>query len=218
MSCFRESQRPTCRGFPLLEALPIKSCAMSAFPNHFLRFSLFLLLSIGCVASAAAQSSAEQETYETQKRLTVGVTKFAEARAAVAGFIRGRAVRVQKQEETPDQITAEFVLPTTALPRLDSLVATLGFVLENNLNARNLATRLQELATDEQELTAQLNYSQIRLRTASLSPSEQEALAAETVRQQTRLARVRQQQQELQSHQGQAYVLLLSCVIPAWSA
>jgi hypothetical protein len=40
----------------------------------------------------------------------VAVTKFADARTAVSGFIRRRAVRVQKQEETPEQLIAEFAM------------------------------------------------------------------------------------------------------------
>lgn len=177
-------------------------------PRSFARLGLLLLLTIGVLASAAAQSNTEQDTYETQKRLTVGVTKYAEARAALTGFIRVRAVRVQKQEEAPEQLTAEFVLPTAALPRLDSLAATLGFVLENNLNAHNLTARLEELAADEQRLTTQLAYSQTRLLTPLLPVPERETLVTETASLQSRLAQARQQQQRLRTHQGQAYVVL----------
>ena len=64
---------------------------------------------------------------------------------------------MQKQEETPEQLTAEFSLPTRALPALDSLAATLGFVLENSLNAQNNDQRIQELR--DQETDAQANLT-----------------------------------------------------------
>ncbi|MBT9393732.1 hypothetical protein KLP40_11210 [Hymenobacter sp. NST-14] len=172
------------------------------------RLKLLLLLHIGVLASAAAQGSPEQDTYETQKRLTVGVTKYAEAQLGITRFIRARAVRVQKQEEAPGQLTAEFVLPTAALPPLDSLVATLGFVLENNLNAHNLTARLEQLAAEEERLTAQLAYSQTRLLAPQLPAPERETLGTEIISLQSQLAQARQQQQRLRAHQGQAYVVL----------
>ncbi|MFD2785162.1 hypothetical protein [Hymenobacter rubripertinctus] len=181
---------------------------MRFFSRSFSWLGLFLLLSFGSISGAAAQSSTEQETYESQKRLTVGVTKYAEARGAVTGFIRTRAARVQKQEETPEQLTAEFVLPTAALPALDSLVATLGFVLENNLNAHNLTARLEELAADEQRLTMQLEYTKTRLLAPQLPAEERETLVTEAANLESRLAHARQQQQRLRTHQGQTYVVL----------
>ncbi|RSK48878.1 hypothetical protein [Hymenobacter rigui] len=171
------------------------------------RFAAILLLSLFGLA-AQAQTSDGQETYETQKRLSVGVTKYAEARAALTGFIRQRAVRVQKQEETPEQLTAEFSLPTREIPRLDSMAAALGYVLENNLNARNLGTRVQELQAEEQTTAARLTSTQARLRSEKLGNEERVALQSEAERYETQLRQVRQQQQLLSSHQGQAYVSL----------
>ncbi len=177
-------------------------------PHYLFRISLVLLLSAGCSTVAIAQSAAGQEAYETQKRLTVGVTKYAEARTALTGFIRRRAVRVQKQEEKPEQLTAEFILPAGELSRLDSLVSGLGYVLENDLNAQNLAARLEELGIDEQAAAARLAYSTARLATDKLPAEERETLRTEILRQQTQLTQLRQQQQLLRSHQGQAYVTL----------
>jgi len=169
---------------------------------------LLPLLLLSTAVGATAQTTDEPETYETQKRLSVGVTKYAEARAALTSFIRNRAARVQKQEETPEQLTAEFSLPTRELPRLDSLTATLGYVLENNLNARNLAPRLQELRTQEQTEAAQLTRAETRLRDAKLTKEEREDGQEEVTRREARLQQLRQQQQQLTSHQGQAYVTL----------
>ena len=176
---------------------------LNAFSRRFL-----LLFLLGTATAATAQTTDDQESYETQKRLSVGVTKYAEARVALTGFIRSRATRVQKQEETPEQLTAEFSLPTRELSRLDSLAATLGYVLENNLNARNLAPRLQELRTQEQAEAAQLTRAETRLRDPKLTKEEREDEQKDIVRHETRLQQLRQQQQQLTSHQGQAYVTL----------
>lgn len=172
------------------------------------RFLLLPLLLLGTATAATAQTTDDQEFYETQKRLSVGVTKYAEARAALTGFIRSRATRVQKQEETPEQLSAEFSLPTRELSRLDSLTATLGYVLENNLNARNLAPRLQELRTQEQTEATQLTRAEAHLRDSKLTKEEREDGQEEVARRETRLQQLRQQQRQLISHQGQAYVTL----------
>ncbi|UOQ71687.1 hypothetical protein [Hymenobacter cellulosilyticus] len=118
---------------------------MYSLPFLSVRRWLATLLLSGIMLPALAQSGHDQELFETQKRLTVGVTKFAEARTSLKAFIGARAVWVQKQEETPDQLTAEFALPTRALGSLDSLATGMGYVLENNLNAQNLTSRLQDL-------------------------------------------------------------------------
>ncbi|WP_354582513.1 hypothetical protein [Hymenobacter sp. UYP22] len=163
---------------------------------------------VSSVLVAQAQTSPDQESYETQKRLSVGVTKYAEARTALTGFIRRRAVRVQKQEETPEQLTAEFSLPAAELPRLDSLVAGLGYVLENNLNTHNLTSRLQELGADERAEAARLAAAQNRAREEKLPLEERTTLQNEVVQRETRLRQLQQQQQLLTSHKGQAYVSL----------
>jgi len=162
----------------------------------------------GAGLTAAAQSTADQELFETQKRLSVGVTKFAEARTALKGFIGARAVWVQKQEETPDQLTAEFALPTRYLPRLDSLTATLGFVLENNLNARSLDARRQELQAEEQSETEQLGRVQQELKAPKLDDDKRQSLQSQAERLEASLRQGRQRQQAIVSHQGQAYVTL----------
>ncbi|RSK31689.1 hypothetical protein [Hymenobacter metallilatus] len=172
------------------------------------RLTATLLLSVSGLATLAQTTGADQETYETQKRLSVGVTKYAEARAALTGFIRRRALRVQKQEETPEQLTAEFSLSATDLPRLDSLAAGLGYVLENNLNTHNLASRLQELGADERAEAARLANMQSRLREEKLPADERIALQNDVVQRETRLRQLQQQQLLLSSHQGQAYVSL----------
>lgn len=163
---------------------------------------------LGLTLTTASAQGTEQETYDTQKRLSVGVTKFAEGRAAVAAFIRRRAVRVQKQEETPEQLTAEFSLRTADLARLDSLTATLGYVLENNLNARNLTARRQQLQTEEEAESARLARAQAQLREATLNPPQRQSLQNDVERAEAQLRQLRQQQQVLTEHSGQAYVSL----------
>ncbi|RPD47771.1 hypothetical protein DNI29_10020 [Hymenobacter sediminis] len=157
---------------------------------------------------ALAQTDREADTYETQKRLSVGVTKYTEARAALTSFIRKQATRVQKQEETPEQLTAEFSVPVGLLPRLDSLTASLGYVLENNLNSYSLNPRRQELETEAQQLVASMGRVQTQLREAKLTKEERENLQEEQERNEARLRRTRQQQELLLSHAGQAYVTL----------
>lgn len=166
----------------------------------------FLLLLAGPLAASA--QSTDQETYDTQKRLSVGVTKFAEGRAAVAAFIRRRAVRVQKQEETPEQLTAEFSLRTADLARLDSLTAALGYVLENNLNARDLTARQQQLQTEAEAEAARLARAQAQLGETTLTPPQRQSLQNDVERAEAQLRQLRQQQQVLTEHAGQAYVSL----------
>ncbi|TGE28046.1 DUF4349 domain-containing protein [Hymenobacter metallicola] len=179
----------------------------SLTPFAIRRWAATLLLS-GSLLPALAQSGHDQELFETQKRLTVGVTKFAEARTALKAFIGRRAVWVQKQEETPDQLTAEFALPTPALGSLDSLTAGLGYVLENNLNAQNLTSRLQELSAEEEVTAAQLARVEKELQAGRLSEVDRQRLEAELERQSSSLSRLRQRQQTIKSHAGQAYVTL----------
>ncbi|TGE23801.1 hypothetical protein E5K00_00880 [Hymenobacter aquaticus] len=181
---------------------------MHLLPTFPLRRWAAILLFSTLALPALAQSGNDQELFETQKRLSVGVTKFAEARTAVNAFISRRAAWVQKQEETPDQLTAEFVLPTRALGGLDSLAAGLGFVLENNLNAHNLTSRLQELKADEQDLQAQLALATLELRNPRLEEPKRQSLQEQAARYETRLRELRQRQQVVASHAGQAYVTL----------
>ncbi|TGE18613.1 hypothetical protein [Hymenobacter elongatus] len=181
---------------------------MRLLPDTLLsRWTATLFLSVFGLA-AQAQSADDQELFETQKRLTVGVTKFAEARTSLKVFISQTAVRVQKQEETPDQLTAEFALPTRYLARLDSLTATLGYVLENNLNAHNLTSRLQELQAEEQTEAADLDRLEQELRNTRLDAAERQKLHDAVERHESSLRRLRQRQQSITSHQGQAYVSL----------
>ena len=160
------------------------------------------------VAQVRTGDSGSEATYETQKNLTVAVTKFPEARTALTGFIRRRAVRVQKQEETPSQLTAEFALPTADLVRLDSLTMALGYVLENNLNARDLGGRLLELRAEEQRAVAQLTTAQQQLATAVGTSDERAELRREVEHITNRLVDVRQQLAAINGHAGQAHVSL----------
>lgn len=155
--------------------------------------------------SEAATSAA---TYDTHKHLTVGVTKFAEARAALSGFIQRRAVRVQKQEETPEQLIAEFALASRDLAPLDSLTAALGFVLENNLNSQDLGGRVGELRADQQRATTKLADVQQQLAQPGRTVEERNALRNDADRATDRLADLSQQLAGISSHAGQAYVTL----------
>lgn len=154
---------------------------------------------------AAAQP---EPTYATQKQLTVAVTRFPEARAALIGFLRRRAARVQKQEETPEQVVAEFALPAAELPRLDSLMAALGFVLENNLNTRDLGARLQELRAKEASETARLATVNQQLRETRPEPDRLTAWEKQAEEHTDRLTRVRNQLAAITTHAGLAYVTL----------
>lgn len=160
------------------------------------------------VAQSRMTDSGSDATYETQKHLTLAVTKFPEARTALTAFIRRRAVRVQKQEETPSQLTAEFALAKADLVRLDSLTTALGFVLENNLNARDLGGRVAELRTEEQQAVAQLATQQQQLGTATATKDERIELRRESERTTNRLTDLRQQLTAIDGHAGQAYVTL----------
>ncbi|MBJ6111682.1 hypothetical protein JAO73_21855 [Hymenobacter sp. BT523] len=167
------------------------------------------LLSPGLSIAQGRVKAPEQladETYDTQKTLTVAVTKFGEARTALAGFIRQRAVRVQKQEETPEQLIAEFALPTPYLLPLDSLAASLGFVVENNVNAHDLSGRISELRAEEKRTADQIDGMQQQL--AKSAPEERTSLRRDLDRATERLLNVREQQANIAGHARQAYVTL----------
>lgn len=104
-----------------------------------------LVVSLLATSQPVRAQSDVNVPYDAQKRLTVSTVKFPEARLAVNAFLRRRAAWVQKQEETPEQLVAEFTIPLPALPALDSLAASLGYVLENNLNTQNLTEQLNTL-------------------------------------------------------------------------
>ena len=178
-----------------------------AFAARILATGVFCAL-LGPVAAQSRNSTGADDTYGSQKHLTVAVTRYADARTALTSFIIKRAARVQKQEETPEQLIAEFALPTRELPRLDSLTATLGYVLENNLNAYDLAPRLQELHDDEQSELTQLAGLQKQLREAKPDPERAQTWEKQVAEHTDRLARVRQQQAAITGHDGQSYVTL----------
>ncbi|MBO2008039.1 hypothetical protein [Hymenobacter negativus] len=170
---------------------------------------LGVLLSPAPAAAQSRMSDLDSDaTYETQKHLTLAVTKFPEARTALTAFIRKRSVRVQKQEETPSQLKAEFALPKSDLVRLDSLTTAMGFVLENNLNAHDLGGRVGELSAEEQRDVTQLATLQQQLGTAAGSKDERAELRREVERTTNRLADLRQQLAAINGHAGQAYVSL----------
>ena len=159
-------------------------------------------------ANRNSEPATSAATYDTQKHLTVGVTKFAEARAVLTGFIQRRAVRLQKQEETPEQLIAEFALASRDLVPLDSLTATLGFVLENNLNSQDLGGRVGELRADQQRATAQLADLQQQQAQPGRTVEERNALRKDAERTTERLADLSQQLAGIDGHAGQAYVTL----------
>lgn len=173
---------------------------------------VFVVLLAVLARPAVAQTSDDLPTYATQKRLTVSVLKFAEAKAATNDFIRRRAAQIQKQEETPEQLIAEFSLSTRALPALDSLAATLGFVLENNLNAQNTDQRIQELRDQEADAQSTITRQQVELRQllaakkvdSSRLLNQRLTLDNATVS----LRRVRQQLATYTAHESLAYVTL----------
>ncbi len=163
-----------------------------------------LLLLAGPVAGQSA-SREQGTTYEAQKSLTISTVRFAEARAATLAFVRRRASLLQRQEETPSELVAEFVLPLRAVPALDSLAATLGYVLTNNLNRQNLAPRRQEVRDD-------IRADSLRLRRLP-TPPDRPADDRSDLRQQAdnleaNLRRNRLALTALSSHEGQAFVTL----------
>ncbi len=172
-----------------------------------------LTLLVGLTAQpVTAQSSADQSTYESQKKLTVSVTQFLPAKEAANAFLRRRRARVLRQEETPEQLIAEFSIPTRALPALDSLAATLGFVLENNLNAQNTEERVQELRDQQADTRAALNRLQSQLRDLLAVPkpdsSQVRAQRSQISSYATTLRRTTQQLGVYAAHDSLAYVTL----------
>ncbi len=127
-----------------------------AYPARRWRWLLLTSVVLLCYPTLTHAQQGASAAYDVQKHLTISTTKLPEARAAATAFIRRRASQVLKQEETPEQLTAEFSLPKRALPALDSLAGRLGYVLENNLNTQSLADRLQGLRDDEADAALRL--------------------------------------------------------------
>jgi hypothetical protein len=202
----------TFRSLSLLAGITQAEAMMNTLTKKWGWCGTFTLLLAALLnpAPTAAQSrttdSGSDATYETQKHLTLAVTKFPEARTALTAFIQRRAARVQKQEETPSQLTAEFALSKADLVRLDSLTMALGFVLENNLNARDLGGRVAELRTEEEQAAAQL--AALQQGPAVGSKEERAELRRDVERTTNRLTDLRQQLAAIDGHVGQAYVSL----------
>jgi hypothetical protein len=182
----------------------------------FLTASLITLLA-GVVISAAAQPTSSKSPkspstekydtgYDTRKHITIAVTRYAEAHAALTGFIRARALRLHKQEEAPEQLTADFGLATRDLARLDSLAGALGMVLENNLNTYDLTPQQQTLRAEEQSLTLQLTALNEDMRAAT--GKEKKDFRAQIDIANNRLLVVREQMADLAGHTGQTFVTL----------
>jgi hypothetical protein len=169
--------------------------------------SLMLALCGGLLPAAAQSQPSPEASYGTRKHITVAVTRYAEAHAVLTGFISRRAVRLYKQEEAPEQLLADLALPAPELPRLDSLVRTLGYVLENNLNTYDLTARQQELRTNEQQQIDELAAVNQQLKAASPDKDHSD-LSRQAQGYQERLVRIRQQLAEMASHTGQVYLTL----------
>jgi hypothetical protein len=172
-----------------------------------------LLVFLGILARPVhGQSSEDQSTYASQKKLTVSVTQFAPAKDATNAFLRRRRARVLSQQETPEQLIAEFSLPVQSLPALDSLAATIGFVIENNLNARNTDQRVQELRDQQADTRATIYRLQSQLRDLLAVPkvdsSQVRAQRSQLSNYATTLRRTTQQLAVFDAHDSLAYVTL----------
>lgn len=122
------------------------------------------VLALLFVLAQPAVAQYESSSFGTQKRVVVSATKYAEAQAAARTYLQRRALRMLKQQETPQQLTAEFTLPANRLGSLDSLAASLGYVLENNLTAMNLEDRIQTLRDEEADTKNQLARQEAELK------------------------------------------------------
>ncbi len=110
------------------------------------------------------------QNYNSQKRVTIYATRFEDGKVAMNAFIRQYATRLQRKDETQERFTAEFVLPESRLGSFDSLVAKVGYVMENSLTSQNFQQNIKQLRNnilqeeEEQirlkELMNQPNYTQ----------------------------------------------------------
>ena len=176
-----------------------------------------LLSLLGClIALLLATPATAQRTppepatlYEAQKSMVVSTIRFPEARAAALGFIRRRSPQLQKQEETPEQLIAEFVLPLAAVPAFDSLAATFGYVQENNLNRQNLDPRLLDLRANVASDSLRLVRVQEQLKLAAAGdPDNYRAVQGQVDAAVAQLRNRRLELNALTQHGGQAYVTL----------
>ncbi len=164
------------------------------------------LLLLGAAPAALAQNDAD--TYGTRKKLTVSVLKLVEARRIADGFIRQRAVKVEKQQETPEQFIAEFSLPTRQLPALDSLAISLGYVLENDRDAQNIEEVTERLQDEETRYLAQLARTRLALGGPLRDSLQRLTLLAEADNIGGQLRRTRQQLARYTAHEALTYVTL----------
>ena len=164
---------------------------------------LAAVASVALLAQPAAAQSSIKDSYEAQKNLTVSTVRYAEARAATLAFLRRRGVQLQRQEETPEELVAEFALPLPAVPALDSLAAALGYVLSNNLTRQSLEPRLQELRVDIAADSLKLAGLRRRL---TRKTDDDDDLQRDAENLETSLRRDRLKASTYRAHQGQVYV------------
>ncbi|MDO7876407.1 hypothetical protein Q5H93_16810 [Hymenobacter sp. ASUV-10] len=167
-----------------------------------------LALLLAGPAAAQASFADRAASYEAQKTMTISTIRFPETKAATLNFIRRRATQLQKQEETPEQLVAEFSLPLSAVPALDSLVGTFGYVQENNLNRRNQEPRLEEQKSEVRADSLRLVRLQEKLLLAEPSSAKALELQTQIDANEAALRRQRLDRSRYAQHEGHAYVTL----------
>jgi hypothetical protein len=138
--------------------------------NRAMRLLGMLILTVGINCGVVAQH------YNSQKRATVYATDFPESKAAVNQFIRKTSVRIQRKEETPEKITAEFVMLEKYLPALDSLLPALGWAIENTLSSEDFQQQIRQIKANLQDEQADQVLLQEQLRQPGLEPNQKQLL------------------------------------------
>ncbi|MFC5270057.1 hypothetical protein [Adhaeribacter terreus] len=152
----------------------------------------FWFLFIGSEIKVFAQN------YNSQKRATVYATHFPESKAKINKFIRQHSIRIQKKEEMAERISAEFVMPENNLAALDSLIPSLGWVVENALTSQDFQQHIRQIKINLQDEAEEQNRLQEQLRQAALEAAQKQQLQS---RLENSLHNRKRLQQELRNYE-----------------
>lgn len=158
-------------------------------------FKKIFLVWLGAI-SLTSLSELSAQNYNSQKRITIYATRFAESKNAMNAFIRKNAVRLQRKDELQERFTAEFILPENRLMSLDSLAPTLGWVTENSLTSQNFLQNIRQLKINIQDETEETERLRNLINQPGITP-EQKAQYQNRI--DNSLSNRKRQQQELRN-------------------
>lgn len=119
--------------------------------------SITAILVLFFAINASAQRGGNAKNYNMNKSITVYTPKLKIAQQKMDEFILVNAQKLVNSEMSENHLRFEFVIDKLKLKKLDSLVATFGYLSENNYSTVNFEDRIIQLKNelaDEQEKLA----------------------------------------------------------------